>query len=217
MKYSITPCIEIENSKGNIIYVLTQEQTNGYYELGYKYRERRYKITTGRHDYEVVCPEIWKKGDTEHTVIIPAFLVPHRGYPLEIYVYAINIYTGDPQSNEPKKSQREAAEATKEHFGLKKFSHSTICRAMKTLTSALEGYAAACTEPAAGAQEKEDDMSGNKSCGNRFPAARDTQKRRELVGSFLQGRLDIKSRHGLMETCGRLAIWWYRRFKKLLI
>jgi hypothetical protein len=51
----------------------------------------------------------------------------------------------------------------------------------------------------------------------RFPTLKVTQKKRELISSFFKGKLDIKLRHGFMEACVRIAVWWHGLFGKLLI
>ena len=134
MKYILTPDIQIEKTEDNLIYVLTQQQVDDYTSEGFICKERIYKLTLNNEPVEVVGTEIWKKNDTEHSVVIPAFLVLRRRHPLEVYVYAINLY------GESNISQRAAAEATKEEFGLKTFSHTTIGRAMRTLAETLEKY-----------------------------------------------------------------------------
>jgi len=218
MKYIITAGVEIKPTEDKIIHVLTPEQINEYKNQGYKYKERRYQVTIGHQDIEIICPEIWKKGDVEHQVILPATIIPRRRYPLEVYLYAINIYCSEAQM-----SQRTAAEATKKHFDLKKFSHTTIGRVMKTLTKTLEKTPCACTVPTEGKQMGNHERSGQNDAlagtGNekRFPSVWYTQKRRELIGSFLEGKLYIQSRRGFMETCGQTAVWWYTQFNQLLI
>jgi len=123
VNYIITPDIKIENTKSNIINVLTPEEETDYINAGYEIKERIYKITIGHRQYEVICSEIWKKDESEHCLIIPAFLIPRRPYPIYVYIYAINLYSSD-----KKQSQRDVAEKTKKYFGLKTFSHTTIQR-----------------------------------------------------------------------------------------
>ena len=135
MKYIITPDVPLEKTEDNLIYVLSPEQVEEYQNRGFKYKERMYKITIDCIPHEIVCGEIWKNGDNEHSVIIPAFLVLRRPNPLDVYVYAINLYCGSPQI-----SLRAAAEATKEKFKLKKFSHTAISRAIKKLSGMLEKH-----------------------------------------------------------------------------
>jgi len=218
MRYIITPGVEIGSDESKIIYVLTMEQVNSYRELGYSCKERRYKVTINYREYEIACTEIWKKGDTEHTVIIPAFLLPRRGYPLDVYVYAINLYC-----NEPKMSQRSVAEATKKYFGLDKFAHTTIGRAMKKLSKIMceyiEGQVGTMADGQMKKQEKDaqSDATDKMGCKNKFPILRDTQKRRERIKKFLENKADTKNRRRIMETCEQLVIWWYVQFEQLLI
>ena len=218
MKYILAPGVEIGNTEVNIIHVLTPEEINSYYDLGYNCKERRYKVTVDYREYEIVCTEIWKKGDTEHSVIIPAFLIPHRRYPLDVYVYAINLYC-----SEPEKGQRAAAKATKKHFGLDKFSHTTISRSMKTMSQILDGGVDTCAQPKADSQMAKQETSQQRDISDgtyrerRFPLLRDIQKRRELIVKYFKDKLDAQSRPGLMESCERIAIWWHTKFNRLLI
>jgi hypothetical protein len=134
MKYIITLDMPKDSPISNqLLYVLTSQQISEYQSEGFNYRERIYNKTINSVPTEIVCGEIWKEGDIEHSVIIPAFLIPNRPYSLEVYVYALNYYCGNYGV-----SQRAAAEATRKEYKLKKFSHTTIGRAMQTLSRALE-------------------------------------------------------------------------------
>ena len=218
MIYIITASVEIKPTEDKVFYVVTPQQVGEYKKQGYKYKERRYKVTIGHQDIEIICPEIWKKGDAQHQVIIPANIIPRRSHPLEVYVYAINIY-----SNEAEKSQRAAAEATKKHFDLKKFSHTTIGRVMKKLSDVLGEYPSVCTAPWKGKQienrekARQCDAFDESCCKKQIPSMQDTQKRRGLIAKFFQSRLNSQSRLSFMETCGKTAIWWYTQFNRLLI
>ena len=209
MKYIITPDAQLGKA------ILTPEEINDYIDQGYHYRERVYKITIEHSDYEVTCAEIWKKGDKEHTVIIPAFLAPLRKYKLEVYIFAVNLYSGDPDM-----SQRAAAEKTKEHFKLEKFSHTTIGRVMKKLSERLNESEAAVEVTAEGQEEKPEAdkvVVEEERPKKRVMSVRDTQQRREAVKIFLKGKLDNGSHKRLTETCGQIAVWWYGRFNRLLL
>ena len=89
-------------------------------------KERTYALQCGRAVYGIVCPEI-QNGEIK-TLIIPAFLIPGRPYPIYVYIYAIVLY-----SSNPAMGQREAAEKTRKRFDLVTFSHSTLGRAMRKL------------------------------------------------------------------------------------
>ena len=263
--YIITQGISIENAENKTINVLSPEQINAYQIKGYKYKERIYKLTLNKNEYEVVCAEIWKKGNNEHSVIIPAFLLPHRPYPLEVYIYALNLYSGS-----PKIGYRTAAEATKNEYKLETFSHTTIVRAMKTLSVKLEenqrtdnesditngavlkdgvsvqaaanmnitGYTlpndgatvateetVAMTKPKTGTSEEgQSNRPDVKGIKKYFPLTRHTKKRRELINKFIRTFLKVKHEpqvyqtcQKFTDTCERMAVCWYMRFKKLLI
>jgi len=240
MKYIITLDIPIGNPENGLIYVLTPEQIDKYQSSGFRYRERIYKLTSDNQTYEIVCAEIWKKDDIEHSVVIPAFLIPRRPYSLDVYVYAINLYSG-----EPKISQRTAAEATKKKFKLKTFSYTTIGRAIKKLSGALEEYSVAgissdtsvaanmdnttditantdtngvaATVRGAMAETEADNSVDGIEYKKRFPTVNDTKKRRELISEFFKSKLNIKIRQGFLKACEQIAEWWYTRFNKLLI
>jgi len=215
MKYIIT--LDAQLGKA----ILTPVEINDYADQGYHYRERIYKVTIEHSDYEVICAEIWKKGDKEHTVIIPAFLVPRRKYKLEVYIFAVNQYSSDPDM-----SQREAAEKTKEHFKLEKFSHTTIGRIMKKLPEMLNEYetagaaAAEVVAAEAGQEEKTEADKAvveEKKCKKGVMSVRDTQQRRETVKIFLKDKLDNSSSKRLTETCAQIAVRWYGKFNRLLL
>ena len=264
MKYIITSDIQIKNTPDQLIYVLKPEQIINYQNTGYKYRERFYKITLSCIPCEIVCAEIWKKGDLEHSVVMPAFLTLRRPHPLYVYVYAINLYSGS-----PKMSLRAAATATKEKFKIKSFSHTTLARAMKKLSGTLEENKAAdisfgaieslpediegstvyCetadtdieivldaahdplqvttadsmpvaskVEGGSSGEQKSDASDPDvKGSVKRFPTKKDTQKRRETIREFYEGKIDIHICQGFEEACARLAIWWHAQFGRLLI
>ena len=98
-----------------------------YRNAGYLRYERTYKIIYMHNDYLVVCPE-FRSGEkgVEPIVIIPEFLIPGRPYQIEVYLFAIDIY-----STFPEKGQRWAAKETRKRFKLKTFSHTTLGRALK--------------------------------------------------------------------------------------
>ena len=79
--------------------------------------------------HEIVCPE-YAHEDGSSVVYVPWFLIIGRPYPIQVYLYACDLY-----SSEQGYGQREVAKATREKFKLKTFSHSTVCRSFKTLKS----------------------------------------------------------------------------------
>jgi len=92
--------------------------------IGYRKNERTYQVTYRHHVYTIICPEYRK--ETDIVLIIPEFLLPGRPYPIYVYLYAIDDYSKNPNT-----SQRQSAEATRKHFGLETFAHTTLGRFLK--------------------------------------------------------------------------------------
>jgi len=96
---------------------------------GYKVKARIKALSVNNKDYEVLIQVVWN--NTEPVAeFMPDFVSPHRPYPICAYIFAIAFY-----ELTPKMTQRQAAEFTRNIFGLgaKKFSASTLCRARKKL------------------------------------------------------------------------------------
>ena len=214
MKYIIQPGIQIGNLKNEIIKVLTPEEIEDYRKRGYQCKEQAYHLTSGRTGYEIICVEIWKKGDKEHSLVIPAFLVPHRVYSVYVYVFAINLY-----SSKPRLGQRKVAEETRKKFGLKTFAHTTVGRAMKALARTLAETAPIGTEATEdGVQETEqNEANANKVRKKRFPSVQDTSEIRKTVKSFFYERLKNREQEEFIDTCDRIAIYWFTHFHRLLM
>ena len=214
MKYIIHAGIEIGNPEITNINVLTPEEVNEYRNNGYKCKENAYQLTMGGIRYEVTCLEIWQKGEKEHSLIIPAFLLPHRGYPAFIYAFAINLYSSKPQLG-----QRKVAEETQKKYGLKTFAHTTVGRAMKALAETLTEAMVIDTEiMEAAAEETEQNEANDNTINNgQFPSVQDTSARREIVKSFFYEKLKSRCEQGFREACDRIAIFWYKLFHKLLM
>jgi len=136
--YIITQGAPLGYSEDKIYRVKSPAEEASYTAAGYQRHEREYKITCGHKEYIVICPEYRndEKG-SEPVVIIPDFLMPKRRYPVEVYLYAIDIYSSD---NE--KGQRKAAEETRKRFDLETFAHTTLGRALKALSDSMKKGAA---------------------------------------------------------------------------
>ena len=209
MKYIIQPSIQIGNPKNRIIKVLTSDEVKDYRKDGFKCKEKAYLLIVGRIEYEIVCMEIWQKGDKEHSLLIPAFLVPHRAYPAYIYTFAINLYSSNPQL-----SQRKVAEETRKKYNLETFAHTTVGRAMKTLAETLAELAVKNSKTPENVQV----MKQNETIQDRrFPSVQDTSKRRKIVKSFFYKRLRNRCEQGFKKACDRIAIYWYEHFHRLLM
>jgi len=214
MRYIIKPGIEIGNPKNKKINVLTSKEIDEYHQNGFKSKEKSYQLTLGQIDYEVICLEIWQKGDKEHSLIIPAYLIPHRVYPVYVYIFAINLYSSNPQL-----SQRKVAEETRKKYELKTFAHTTVGRAMKELAKELTETAVIDNEAAEEAVQ-ETEQSGadtGKICNGRFPSVQDTKTIRTTVKSFFHVRVKNRCQEEFKEACDRIAIYWYAHFYRLLM
>jgi len=237
MNYIIQQCAQIGNPEIKIINVLTSDQINNYLKDGFRLKERMYKLTLGHSQYTVVCWETWKESDTEHSLILPEFLVPHRTYAVYVYAYAIALYSTDPE-----KSQRAVAEETRKKFNLQTFAHTTVGRAMRELARMLTdpasadnktvtGVQATEQEPPADAAAEDDEAIADGQAGegneagkadkadagtdpvSRFSALF-TKARRELVRSFFSSGASLKQ-EGSKKACSQMVAYWHLNFRCL--
>jgi len=215
MKYIIQPGIEIGSHeiKNTKINVLAPEEVNEYRNNGFECREREYHLVLGRIEHEVICFEVWKKGDKEHGLIIPAFLLPHRVYPTYVYAFAISLYSSNPQL-----SQRKVAEETRKEFDLETFAHTTVGRAMKALSETLTEKAETKNEIVAGVQLTGQNEEGTSvTHKGRFPLVTDTNTRRETVKSFFYEKIKSRCPQWFKIACDIISIYWYTHFHRLLM
>ena len=216
MNYIIQPCIEIGTPEINNkeINVLTPDEVNEYRNNGFKCKERAYPLVLGRIKYEVICLEIWEKGDKEHTLIIPAFLLLHRIYPWYVYAFAINLYSSKPQLG-----QRKVAEETRKKYDLETFAHTTVGRAMKTLAKALTETVSIDNEATEEASQEvgQDNTNADSISNRRFPSVQDTATIREIVKSFFYEKLKSYCQEWFTIACDYISIYWYGHFHRLLM
>ena len=223
MKYIIQHGVQIENPESNIINVinvLTQDQMNDYLKKGCLYKERIYKLTIGHSQYEVICIEIWKKNDTEHSLITPAFFIVHRTYPLYVYAYAINMYCTSPGI-----SQRKVAEDTRKKFDLKTFAHTTVGRAVKALAKVFaETETEECDATITDAQMNRQNSTahGNETdkgtdCSKELAKIQDAKALWEFARSFFYSKPNNFSLQGLKEACDFIADCWRKKYHRFLI
>jgi len=214
MKYIIQPGIQIGNPEIRNIHVLTPEEVNEYRENGFTCKECAYQLIFYGIGYEVTCIEIWQKGNKEHSLIIPAFLLPHRIYPVYVYAFAINQYSSRPQLG-----QRKVAKETREKFGLKTFAHTTVGRAMKALAETLTQATAIDTEATEDTEQETVQNKANTGAiqQGRFPSVRDTSTIREIVMSFFSEKLKSHCQEWFSVACDYIAIYWYIHFERLLM
>jgi hypothetical protein len=159
----ITDKARIETSPDKVFRVLPGQKQ--------AFKERIYALECGQAVYEIYCPEIQEDG--VKYLIVPEFMIPGRPYPIYVYLYAIVLYSSNPEMG-----QREAAEKTRKRFGLTTFSHTTLGRAMKTVEALVKTDA---NEPELYNDTKEPQQPD----AGRFPSVELTAKRREMVLSYL--------------------------------
>ena len=229
--YILTQSGPFENRENKIFEVTVPDLEKQYTDAGCQRHERVYGITYRHGEHTVICPEFRKSGE-EAAVIIPEFLIPGRPYLLEVYLYAIDLYSGALE-----KGQRWAAEETRKRFGLKTFAHTTLGRALKKLADKLQE-----TEPAAnpvrsdGAggdaanQTAEDDNGnagdaapaadgdiGGKTADRGIRSARATWPHREMAALHLGGISRCADMRGVVEACHRVAFEFFMRHRRLLL
>ena len=171
----LTSTERIKNKWNQTFKVLSPKIEQLYISEGVTVREHKFKLQTGRIDIEVVCPEIVDEEKTDEAyIIIPEFIIPRRPYPIYIYLYAIAIYCLN-----PKMGQREASKRTRERFGLKTFSHTTLGRALRKLESLIKQHEG-ITNDNEEAAEKSSEMAGN------FPIVERMKNRKEKVALYLK-------------------------------
>ena len=225
--YILTQALLIENSENKIYRVQVLESQAAelekqYLDAGYQERERSYKIKYQYKEYTVICLEFRddKKGG-EPIVIIPEFLVPGRPYPIYVYLYAIDLYSGAPEEG-----QRWAAEETRKYFRLESFVHTTLGRALKRFVRNMEEAEKAsentCAEAAddeknKGESQKADAEQGDKAKKPGFPTVRSTKALRERAAQFLRGMLTRVVKQQAIATCLELVRKWFKEYQRFLL
>lgn len=227
--YILAQALQIENSE-NKIYRLqalephAAELEKQYRDAGYKERERSYKIKYQHKEYTVICLEFrdGKKGG-EPIVIIPEFLVPGRPYPIYVYLYAIDLYSGAPE-----KGQRMAAEETRKYFGLASFAHTTLGRALKAFvrnieegTKASEELCAKTPDDTGKKGEDVEQKANTEQCDKvekpDFPKVRSTEVLRKRAAQFLCGMLTRAVKKQAIATCLELVRKWFKEHQRFLL
>lgn len=90
-------------------------------------RNVSYKLFINNRELRLVCP-ILKNTNHKKVVLWPAIKLPFRKYPVYVYLYAVALYLSSGLS------MRDTAAHVRKKFGLDKFSHSTVYRALKNLS-----------------------------------------------------------------------------------
>lgn len=179
--------------------------------------------------------EVRTKNDpgSEPRVYLPAYKLPHRPYPLGVYLYAIWLYGSNPSLG-----QRKVAGETRKLFGLETFSHTTLGRAMSAMAGMIDEKENVSQRPAATKNPspalEEHNMADNKGEPwavpiilahtvdkkrekKRFPNVADTRGSRCRIADFLKARLKPPEEGAWMEACSELALAWYWEKKCLLL
>jgi hypothetical protein len=204
--YILTQTEPLKNCQNNEYWVDAGEIGKQYQANGYKQYERRYKLKERNKEYNIICAEYKKlEKNYETIVIIPDFLVPRRPYPLYVYLHGINLY-----SNAPEKGQRWAAEATRKFFGLDKFSHSTLGRALKALARSI-AITAPCDSRDAEAETT------NEPRANMFPTVATTAMRRKLAKDFLSNTIQWMQASRVIGDCLCMARRLFAQHNRFLL
>ncbi len=90
-----------------------------------------YGFFINNRELKLVCP-LLKTESVENVVLWPSIKLPFRKYPVYVYFYSVALYLSSDLN------MRDAAAKTRIQFGLDKFSHSTLSRALKKLSAIVE-------------------------------------------------------------------------------
>jgi hypothetical protein len=96
-----------------------------------RHKSLSYRVAINNHEKCLICPMLKIPGQV-NVVLWPSFKLPFRKYPVHIYFYAVALYLTTHMS------MRKTALKVCQKFGLENFSHSTLCRVLKKLSSIVE-------------------------------------------------------------------------------
>jgi len=223
--YTLAQAEPLESCDGTILIIAAPWLEEEYLNAGYQRRERSYKLIYQHNEHTVLCPEYRScEPGVSSIVIIPAYLIPRRPYPVQVYLYAIDLY-----SSNPAMGQREAAEITRKQFGLQHFAHTTLGRALKAFVRNIEEVSEyrddEMHEPdEEGAQQRAND----ENCGEskhrideekqpEFPTTQATAKKRKQAARVLEGKINWTTPKQFIKACFELAKDWFNRFCRFLL
>ena len=113
------------------ILVFSDEDLQEFLALGtVTERKKQYAMTINYRQITIECP-ILKLNDGSYQLIWPSFKLPHRPYPVFVYLFAATLYLSSNYS------LRLTAQKVIKTFGLATFSHTNICRLLIKLYKAL--------------------------------------------------------------------------------
>ena len=93
-------------------------------------KNRIYQFTINYQQYQIICPVKMENGVAVGVYLL-AFKSPYRPYPCDVYLVSVALYLSG-------LSMRESAKITGKKFGISKYCHSTISRALKVLLNKVE-------------------------------------------------------------------------------
>jgi len=168
----------------------------GFFDEAESVRYHHYQIEyINRH--EIVCPWYYF-ADGTNLMLIPWYLIPGRPYPIQIYLFACELY-----SSNPKFGQRGVAKITRAKFKLEAFSHSTVCRSFRSFEDMqrlslenrfgeeiknFKGIRIISSAPKTSVTDNEVENSCidiNPHKNRCFPSVTDTLDRRKILSGFL--------------------------------
>ena len=185
-------------------------------------RYQSYQIEYMRH-HEIVCPR-YTFADGTDVIVLPWYLIPGRPYPVQIYLYACELYCSNPTIG-----QRGAAKATREKFKLNTFSHSTVSRSFRSFERAQkqalenkfgEEATASGTESPKFISAASKSKTKNEEAAQpekRFPATADTSTRRKSMGGFFPKYPDGAQRGEIESASIKFVGDWHEKNRRLLL
>jgi len=194
-------------------------------------RHHYYSIKYNGENLDILCPG-YKLANGPYVVVIPWYLIPGRPYPLQVYQFACSYYSANPESG-----QRGAAEATREKFNLKTFSHSTVGRSFSSFeesrkaalgsrfgeeagNSGTEGLimvSAALKPIIEDDEEARPERRKKPHSARRFPSVSDTAERREAMSGFLPKFPNGAKTADIEAAGGQFAKSWHEETRRLLL
>jgi hypothetical protein len=223
--YTLAQTEPLESCEDTVYIVAAPWLEEEYINAGYQRHERSYKIIYQHNQYTVLCPEYRScEPGVSSIVIIPVFLIPRRPYPVQIYLYAIDLY-----SSNPGMGQREAAEITRKQFGLQHFAHTTLGRALKAFVSTIneaseyrddeihEPDEEGAQQHTGGEQRDEAEQKNSEGKQTGFPTTQSTAKKRKQAARVLEWKINWTTPKQFIEACFEFAKDWFNRFCRFLL
>jgi hypothetical protein len=209
--YILTRGEPLEKSKDKVYRVQSPTLEKEYTDAGYQRHERIYKLTYMHSDYYVYCVEFRndKKG-LKSVLLMPEFLIFRRPYPLEAYLFAIDLY-----SSTPDKGQRWTAEKTRKRFGLETFAHTTVGRTLKAFVRVLDELTP--TTPLTSYEQTDEPGRQGVSSQRHLPTLTMTAQLRKRAGQFLRGVIAQSNRLVGAAASNKIAREWFNTHGRLLL